>query len=84
MAVAPSNERTSFTLTKGGPIWSPEKVGGFSGVIIEVDDVFATHDQLQKRGVEFAEAPRMEPWAASPCLPIQKDNTHGIHSPAKG
>jgi catechol 2,3-dioxygenase-like lactoylglutathione lyase family enzyme len=34
VTVAPSNERTSFTLTKGGPMWSPEKVGGFSGVII--------------------------------------------------
>jgi predicted enzyme related to lactoylglutathione lyase len=83
VTVAPSNERTSFTLTKGGPMWSPDRVGGFSGVIVEVDDVFATHDQLQKRGVEFAEAPRMEPWGGFAMFTDSEGNTHGLHSPPK-
>ena len=80
VTVAPPDEKTSFTLTKGGPMWSPDKVGGFSGVILEVDDVFATHDELQRRGVEFAEPPRMEPWGGWAMFVDSEGNVHGLHS----
>jgi predicted enzyme related to lactoylglutathione lyase len=82
VTVAPKGERTAFTLTKGGPMWSSEKVGGFSGVIIEVDDVFKTHEQLGKRGVAFAEPPRTEPWGGWAMFSDSEGNVHGMHSPA--
>jgi predicted enzyme related to lactoylglutathione lyase len=81
VTVAPKGERTSFTLTKGGPMWSPEKVGGFSGVIIEVDDVYKVHDDLQPRGVEFSEPPTTEPWGGWAMFTDSEGNIHGLHSP---
>ncbi len=83
VTVAPEHERTAFTLTKGGPMWAADKVGGFSGVILEVDDVFTAHDQLKQRGVEFAEAPRMEPWGGWAMFTDSEGNTHGLHSTPK-
>jgi len=81
VTVAPRGERTSFTLTQGSPNWSPEKVGGFSGVILEVDDVFETHKDLTKKGVGFTEAPRTEPWGGWATFQDSEGNVHGLHSP---
>jgi predicted enzyme related to lactoylglutathione lyase len=78
VTVAPSDkEKTSFVLSN----YSPEEAGGFSGVIIEVDDVFATHEQLSKAGVEFEEAPRIEPWGGWAQFKDADGNLHGLHSP---
>jgi predicted enzyme related to lactoylglutathione lyase len=84
VTVAPPNEKAAFTLTKGGPTWSADRVGGFSGVIVEVDDVFAAHDQLKQRGVEFAEPPRNEPWGGWAMFVDSEGNTHGMHSAPRG
>ena len=81
VTVAPSSGHTAFTLTKDGPSWSPDKVGGFSGVIMEVDDVYRTHDQLKKIGVEFEEPPRTEPWGGWAMFKDSEGNLHGLHSP---
>ena len=78
VTVAPSdNEKTSFVLSN----YTPEKTGGFSGVILEVDDVFKTHEQLSKAGVEFEEAPRIEPWGGWAQFKDSDGNLHGLHSP---
>jgi len=82
VTIAPPGEKTMFTLSKGGPMWSPEKVGGFSGVIIEVDDVFKTCDQLKNAGVEFEEEARNEPWGGWAMFKDTEGNVHGFHSPA--
>jgi predicted enzyme related to lactoylglutathione lyase len=79
--VAPQGAQTSFTLTKGSPNWSPDKVGGSSGVIMEVDDVYQTHEQLKRAGVEFTEAPRSEPWGGWAMFKDSEGNEHGLHSP---
>lgn len=81
VTVAPPGERTSFTLTKGSPGWSPEKVGGFSGVILEVDDVFQTHKDLTRKDVQFKEVPRNEPWGGWATFEDSEGNVHGLHSP---
>jgi predicted enzyme related to lactoylglutathione lyase len=82
VTVAPAGERTSFTLTKGAPNWSPEKVAGVSGVILEVDDVYQTQKKLSKAGVNFTEAPRSEPWGGWAMFEDSEGNVHGMHSPA--
>jgi predicted enzyme related to lactoylglutathione lyase len=81
VTVAPAGAQTSFTLTKGTPIWSAEKVGGFSGVVMEVDDVYQTHEALEKVDVEFTEAPRSEPWGGWAMFKDSEGNVHGLHSP---
>ena len=81
VTVAPPGATTSFTLAKGTPNWSPDKVGGFSGVIMEVDDVYQTHKDLQKVGIEFTEPPRSEPWGGWAMFKDSEGNVHGVHSP---
>ena len=82
VTVAPPGEKTSFTLSKGSPMWSPDKVGGFTGVILEVDDVYKAHDRLKKADVEFEEEPRTEPWGGWAMFKDSEGNILGLHSPA--
>lgn len=81
VTVAPPGGQTSFTLSKGTPGWAPDKVGGMSGVIIEVDDVYQAHDKLTKAGVEFTDGPRTEPWGGWAMFKDSEGNVHGLHSP---
>lgn len=78
--VAPKGAQTAFTLTKGSPNWSPDKVGGSTGVVIEVDDVYQAHKQLKQSGVEFTEDPRTEPWGGYAVFKDSEGNEHGLHS----
>src|SRR5438445_2468779 len=80
VTVAPAGAQTAFTLSKGSPGWSPDKVGGMSGVIIEVDDVFRTGDQFKKAGIELVEEPRTEPWGGWAVFKDSEGNQHGLHS----
>lgn len=80
VTVAPSGTQTAFTLAKPSADM-PGKVGGFSGVIMEVDDVYKTHEQLKKSGIEFAEPPRTEPWGGWASFKDSEGNVHGLHSP---
>src|SRR4051794_15248014 len=39
-----------------------DRVGTFSGLSFECDDVQKTYDELKAKGVEFAHPPKAEPW----------------------
>lgn len=79
VTVAPPGERTSFTLHKAAAA-RPDR---FSGVVLEVDDVYRTHERLQKLGVEFPEPPRIEPWGGWATFKDSEGNMLGVHSPAR-
>jgi lactoylglutathione lyase len=81
VTVAPPGEKTAFTLSKGTADWKPDKIGGFSGVIMEVDDVYKTAEQLKKIGIEFTEEPKTEPWGGWATFKDSEGNEHGLHSP---
>ena len=76
VTVAPPGGQTAFTLSKD----MAGKPGGFSGVVIEVDDVYQAHEQLSKSGIEFTEQPRTEPWGGWAMFKDSEGNIHGIHS----
>ncbi len=80
VTVAPKGAQTSFTLSKGDPGWTPTKVGSGNGVIMDVDDVYKTHEQLKKLGIEFTEAPRTESWGGWAVFKDSEGNEHGLHS----
>jgi predicted enzyme related to lactoylglutathione lyase len=80
VTVAPKGTQTAFTLSLGFPN-QPKKVGGFSGVILEVDDVYQTAKDLEKKGVETPEGPRTEPWGGWATFKDSEGNIHGLHSP---
>jgi len=81
VTVAPKGEKTMFTLSKVSEWMPSRKPGEMSGVIMEVDDVFTTHEQLTKAGVEFTEPPRNEPWGGWAMFKDSEGNLHGLHSP---
>ena len=82
VTIAPTESQTAFTLSTQTMDGKPAKVGGFSGVIMEVDDVYKEHDKLVKAGVEFEEQPRTEPWGGWATFKDSEGNIHGMHSPA--
>jgi len=81
VTVAPKGGQAAFTLSKTSSETPPGKPGGFSGVIVEVDDVFKTCDQLKKIGVEFTETPKAQPWGGWAIFKDSEGNEHGMHSP---
>ncbi|HEY8312854.1 MAG TPA: VOC family protein [Candidatus Baltobacteraceae bacterium] len=82
VTVAPPNERTAFVLVKGFANWSQEKVGGWAGVVIEVDDVFAAHKEWSARGVEFTEVPSVQFYGGWAQFKDSEGNELGLHSQA--
>jgi lactoylglutathione lyase len=78
VTVAPPGEKTALTLAKVGP--QSDGKPGFSRVILEVDDVHKSHEQLKKSGVEFSEDPRTEPWGGWAMFKDSEGNEFGLHS----
>jgi lactoylglutathione lyase len=60
--VAPKGAVTTIVLAHGFGGWSEEKVGQFTGIGLEADDLEATYRELSSRGVEFTEKPSQQPW----------------------
>lgn len=79
VTIAPSGEKTSFTLTKEGASDLP--AASSPGVILEVDDVFKTQEKLSKLGVEFTDDARTEPWGGWAMFKDSEGNSLGLHSP---
>jgi lactoylglutathione lyase len=60
--VAPKGAATSIVLAHGFGGWSAEKVGQFTGIGLEANDIEATYRELSARGVTFTETPNKQPW----------------------
>jgi lactoylglutathione lyase len=60
--VAPSGAETGIVLIAGFAGWTPEKVGGDTGIILRSADVAATCQDLQDRGVVFDLPATQFPW----------------------
>jgi predicted enzyme related to lactoylglutathione lyase len=78
VTVAPRGSQTSLSLMDG----EPEKVGGFTGIVIEVDDVFAAHKELSGNGIEFESEPSLMPWGGWAQFKDSEGNRLGLHSGA--
>lgn len=48
-----------------------DRIGGFTGISLECDDVQKTYEELHAKGVEFAKPPKTEPWGV---VAIMKDS----------
>jgi predicted enzyme related to lactoylglutathione lyase len=62
LEVAPPGAKTVLVLAKGYGGCTSERVGKFSGIVFETDDIQRTYEELTKRGVHFTEPPTMQPW----------------------
>jgi lactoylglutathione lyase len=78
VTVAPAGGQTAFALMGD----EPEKAGESTGVIVEVDDVFAAHKDLSRKGVTFESEPSNMPWGGWAQFKDSEGNVIGMHSPA--
>jgi len=51
-----------------------DRVGTFTGLSMECDDVQKTYEELRTRGVEFAKPPKKESWGVSAILTDSEGN----------
>jgi predicted enzyme related to lactoylglutathione lyase len=58
--VVPPGAETSFTLYT--PPGMEGRVGEFSNIVFDTDDIQKTYEELTQRGVEFSVQPKMEGW----------------------
>ncbi len=82
LTVVPPSAQTAVVLAKGFAEWSAEKVGGESGLALEVDDVFKTAEQWKKNGVEFTAGPSVEFFGGWAIFKNSEGNEIGLHSEA--
>jgi|SRR5579863_5393847 len=82
LSVAPPGAQTALVLAKGFDDWTPDKVGGSSGIALEVDDVFKTAEALRAKGVEFIDEPSVEFFGGWARFKDSEGNEIGLHSPA--
>jgi predicted enzyme related to lactoylglutathione lyase len=51
-----------------------DRIGSFTGVSLECDDVQKTYEELTAKGVEFAKPPKKESWGVSAILKDSEGN----------
>lgn len=51
-----------------------DRVGAFTGISMECDDVQKTYDELGAQGVEFAKPPNRESWGVSAIMRDSEGN----------
>jgi predicted enzyme related to lactoylglutathione lyase len=51
-----------------------DRVGAFTGISMECDDVQKTYDELSAKGVEFAKLPKRESWGVSAIMKDSEGN----------
>lgn len=79
--VAPRGGQTVIILVRGYADWSPERVGRFSGMVLQPDDVQATYSELSEHGVTFTEAPNQTPWGWQAQFVDQDGNSYVLVQP---
>jgi predicted enzyme related to lactoylglutathione lyase len=74
--LAPGKGETVIALaSEGYPIWSPEKVGGFSGMTLAAEDAEATYARLREVGVHFDQEPETTAWGTQAIIADPDGNT---------
>lgn len=79
VTVGPPGAQTVISLMKGTGDFGPEKSGD-TGIVIEVDDVFAAADQFRKQGVKFETEPSIEFFGGWARFADSEGNVLGLHS----
>ena len=74
--VAPPDRNVILVLFT--PEGDEDRVGAFSNVLFECDDIQATHKQLAARGVEFAEEPSRQFWGWWAVFKDPDGNSYGL------
>ena len=77
--LAPALGETVIALASAGyPIWSPEKVGNFSGMTLAADDAEGTYARMREAGVRFEQEPEPTAWGTQAIIADPDGNTFVI------
>ena len=77
--LAPATGGTVLALaSEGYPIWSPDKVGGFSGMTLAAEDADGTYARLRAAGVRFEQEPEATDWGTQAIIADPDGNTFVI------
>lgn len=77
--LAPGKGETVIALaSEGYPIWSPEKVGGFSGLTLAAENAEETYARLSDAGVHFEQEPESTAWGSQAIIADPDGNTFVI------
>jgi catechol 2,3-dioxygenase-like lactoylglutathione lyase family enzyme len=66
--VAPPEAVTRIVLSHATEEWGADRVGQFTGIVFEPDDIDVTFRELTARDVEFTEPPSDQPWGGRQAL----------------
>lgn len=81
--VVPQGSDTALILTHGHSGWSPEKVGGHSGLMFSVDHMASTMETLKARGVTFSGEPEATPYGIFADATDADGNIFTLYDPAQ-
>ncbi len=83
IAVGMPGAETHFVLYT--PPGMESRIGGFSNVVFDSDDIVATAEDLKARGVEFTQDPQQMPWGWWAQFKDSEGNEYGLaQSPPRG
>jgi uncharacterized glyoxalase superfamily protein PhnB len=66
--VAPPGAVTRIVLSRATQEWGAARLGQFTSIVFEPDDIDVTFRELTARGVEFNEPPADQPWGGRQAL----------------
>ncbi len=76
--VAPYGAETRLALFT--PPGQEDRIGIFTNVVFECDDIQATYEELGGKGVEFTQEPSEQPWGMWAQFKDQDGNEFGLYS----
>ena len=77
--LAPPKGDTVIALaSEGYPIWTLDKVGGFSGMTLAAEDADDTYARLREAGVRFDKEPEITAWGTQAIIADPDGNTFVI------
>ena len=79
--VVPSGSDVALILAHGFGHWSPERVGGYVGLIFSVEDMASTYETLKARGVTFTGEPFSDPHGTYAEVKDPDGNVFILHAP---
>ncbi len=77
LEVVPPGAQTAMSLTKPHP-GHDVSVGGFANIVFGTEDIQATYDKLNARGVQFSEAPTPQSWGGIQALFADPDGNQFV------
>ena len=80
VVVAPKGAETPIVLFT--PPGMEGRIGGFSNIVWDTDDIQATYEDLKDKGVEFTQAPFQQAWGWWAQFKDPDDNEFGLHQSA--